>query len=74
MPRPRGRLRTHYAYLGLYNVAYMVDDLLMVCVAVVTLSRRKLQETGGRRLKLLNGAVMVLIGLVLILAPAWLVS
>lgn len=42
----------YYGYLGLYNLAYILDDSLMVTIAVVTLSRRKLQEHAGRWLKL----------------------
>ncbi|WP_437965193.1 glutaredoxin domain-containing protein [Sorangium sp. So ce260] len=64
----------HYAYLGLYNVAYMADDMVMVGVAVATLSRRKLQEKEGRRLKLLSGAIMVLLGLLLLFKPDWLAT
>ncbi|XXT21261.1 glutaredoxin domain-containing protein [Sorangium sp. So ce429] len=64
----------HYAYLGLYNVAYMADDMVMVGVAVATLSRRKLQEKEGRWLKLLSGAIMVLLGLLLLLKPDWLAT
>ena len=62
----------YYGYLVLYNVAYMADDSLMLVVAVMTLSRRKLQEKGGRWLKLISGAVIFALGLVLILAPEWL--
>ncbi|WP_437285537.1 NrdH-redoxin [Sorangium sp. So ce406] len=64
----------HYAYLGLYNVAYMADDIVMVGVAVATLSRRKLQEKEGRWLKLLSGAIMVLLGLLLLFKPDWLAA
>ena len=62
----------YYGYLGLYNLAYILDDSLMVTIAVVTLSRRKLQEHAGRWLKLTGGAVMLSLGLVLILKPEWL--
>jgi hypothetical protein len=62
----------YYGYLGLYNLAYILDDSLMVIIAVVTLSRRKLQERAGRWLKLAGGAVMLSLGLVLILKPDWL--
>ncbi|MDF0664726.1 MAG: NrdH-redoxin [Nitrospira sp.] len=62
----------YYGYLGLYNLAYILDDSLMVTIAVVTLSRRKLQERAGRWLKLTGGAVMLSLGLVLILKPQWL--
>ena len=38
---------TRYAYLGLYILAYMFDDALMVLIVVLTLSKRKLQESQG---------------------------
>jgi hypothetical protein len=62
----------YYGYLALYNLAYIADDSLMLTVAVVTLSRRKLQEGGGRWLKLLSAIVMLALGLVLLLKPDWL--
>ncbi|HEX9871215.1 MAG TPA: glutaredoxin domain-containing protein [Candidatus Tectomicrobia bacterium] len=62
----------YYGYLGLYNVAYMLDDSLMLGLAVITLSRRKLQEAGGRWLKLVSGVVMLGLGVVLIAHPEWL--
>ena len=62
----------YYGYLGLYNLAYIFDDSLMVTIAVVTLSRRKLQERAGRWLKLGSGLVMAGLGAVLLLQPKWL--
>lgn len=62
----------HYAYLGLYILGYLADDALMVTVAVVALSHRKLTEDTGRWLKLLSGLVMLALGLVLLLRPDWL--
>ncbi|MBK8260659.1 MAG: NrdH-redoxin [Nannocystis sp.] len=59
-----------YAYLALYNLAYMFDDAVMVGIAVATLSREKLQERAGRQLKLLSGLVMLGLGLALIFAPS----
>ena len=61
-----------YAYLALYDAAYMVDDAILVGIAVVTLGRRKLQEQGGRWLKLLSGTVMLTLALVLLFRPEWL--
>jgi glutaredoxin len=61
-----------YAYLGLYDLAYMADDALMVGVAVVTLGHRKLQEQEGRWLKLVSGGVMIAIAALLLLRPEWL--
>jgi|CXWL01.1.fsa_nt_gi glutaredoxin len=62
----------YYGYLGLYNLAYMFDDSVMVTIAVVTMGRRKLQEHEGRWLKLISGAVMLLLGAVLLFKPGWL--
>ena len=63
----------HYGYLGLYILAYIADDALMVGTAVLALGSGKLDERGGRRLKLLSGAVMLALGLVMMLRPQWLV-
>jgi hypothetical protein len=62
----------YYAYLALYNAAYVLDDGVMLAIAVVTLGRRRLQERGGRWLKLASGAVMLALGLLLLLRPEWL--
>jgi glutaredoxin len=62
----------HYAYLGLYILAYIADDALMVGIAVMALARGKLSERGGRVLKFLSGAVMLALGLTMLLRPQWL--
>jgi uncharacterized membrane protein HdeD (DUF308 family) len=50
----------------------MFDDAIMVAIAVATLSRLKLQQTGGRWLKLVSGTVILGLGLVMLLRPGWL--
>lgn len=62
----------HYGYLVLDIVGSMADDALMVTLAVLALSSNRLTESGGRWLKLLSGAVMLLLGLALLLRPGWL--
>ena len=61
-----------YGHLALYIAGYIADDALMVAVAVVALGSRKLTERGGRWLKLASGAVMIALGAVMLLEPAWL--
>jgi len=61
-----------YGYLSLYIAAYMFDDALMVAAVVATMSRMRLEETGGRWLKLVSGAVILALGLVMLLRPEWL--
>jgi hypothetical protein len=63
---------SYYGYLALYNLAYVADDALMVTIAVVTLSRRRLDEKEGRWLKLISGLVMLTLAGLLLFAPSWL--
>lgn len=58
---------SYYGYLLLYNAAYMLDDLIILSVGVITLSQHRLQEKQGRWLKLISGLVMVGLGIYLLL-------
>lgn len=60
----------YYAYLGLYNLAYIAPLLLIVILFTLTLGSHKLSEYEGRLLKLLSGMMMLVLGLVLLLRPA----
>lgn len=59
---------SYYGYLLLYNAAYMVDDIVVLGIGVVMLSRHRLQEKEGRFLKLVSGVVMLGLGVYLIVA------
>ena len=63
----------YYGYLALYNVAYMLDDVLVLAIGVITMSHYRLQEREGRWLKLISGLVMVGLAAVLLLRPNWLI-
>ena len=63
----------YYGYLLLYNLAYIFDDTVMVIIAVFTLSSSKLQQSEGRWLKLVSGAVICAVGVMLIAVPQWLI-
>jgi glutaredoxin len=56
----------YYGYLLLYIAAYMVDDIVILTIGVVMLSRHRLQEKEGRVLKLVSGVVMIGLGIYLI--------
>ena len=62
----------YYGYLALYNMAYMLDDVLVLAIGVITMSHYRLQEREGRWLKLISGVVMFGLGAVLLLQPKWL--
>jgi hypothetical protein len=65
---------TYHAYLALYDLCYMLDDAIMLGIAIATLSHHRLQEGEARWLKLASGAVMLALGALLIVEPAWLVG
>lgn len=65
---------TYHAYLALYNACYMLDDALVLVVAIATLSHHRLQEHGARWLKLVSGVVMLALGLLLWFQPGWLLG
>lgn len=60
---------SYYGYLLLYNAAYMLDDIIVLSIGIVTLSQRRLQEREGRWLKLISGVIMVGLGIYLIIMP-----
>jgi hypothetical protein len=60
---------SHYAYLALYNLVYVLPLALIVLAFVRTLGARKLSEREGRLLKLLSGLMMLGLGVLLLVAP-----
>lgn len=59
----------YYLYLVLYNAVYVVPLMIIVVSFVVTMGRRKFTERQGRILKLVSGAIMLLLGLIMLLKP-----
>jgi glutaredoxin len=57
----------YYGYLLLYDAAYMLDDVIVLTIGVVMLSRHRLQQREGRWLKLISGIVMIALGIYLAL-------
>lgn len=60
---------SYYGYLMLYDVFYMLDDLIVLGIGLATLSQHRLQKNEGRWLKLLSGLVMVGLGVYLLFWP-----
>lgn len=57
------------ALFALYMGAFLLDELIVFLVAVVSLQALRLQERHGRALKLLSGCVLVTLGAAMLLAP-----
>jgi len=60
---------SYYAYLLLYIIMYMIDDMLIFTIAVITLSSKKLTEKQGKWMKFIAGFMMLALGLLLIFKP-----
>ena len=52
---------TYYMYILLYCIMYMIDDFLLFCVAVSTLSCMEMTQKRVRVMKLISGILMVLL-------------
>jgi hypothetical protein len=63
---------SYYGYLALYNAVYVTPLFAIVLAFAWTLGSRKLAEREGHLLKLLSGLMMLGLGVVLLLAPDWL--
>ena len=58
-----------YGYMALYNAVYVVPLALIVTGFALTMGRFSLSERQAKGLKLVSGAVMLALGLVMLLAP-----
>jgi thiol-disulfide isomerase/thioredoxin len=65
---------SYYLYLLLYNIIYVIPLLMIVLAFTLTLGKRQLSEWQGRVLKLVSGAMMLGLGVVLLVNPALLNS
>ncbi|MFP4148977.1 MAG: thioredoxin [Nitriliruptoraceae bacterium] len=55
--------------LGLYLLIYVLDELLLFGVVVVTMEVTRVEEKHGRALKLVGGSLMVVLGLAMVFTP-----
>ncbi|MBN1585508.1 hypothetical protein JW899_04040 [Candidatus Uhrbacteria bacterium] len=62
----------HYAYILIYITFFMIDDLILFFVAMVTLEMVGITTKYARVSRLVGGLLMLAIGLMLIFRPGWL--
>jgi glutaredoxin len=63
----------YYLYLLLYIVIFMLDDIMVFVVAMLTLQLMGVTTRYKRFSNLIGGVLMVLIGVLLLLKPGWLI-
>ncbi len=59
----------HYAYMALYVLFFMLDDLVVFSIAVFGISSMAANEKYSKLSKLVGGALILAIGLLLLFAP-----
>lgn len=62
----------YYLYILLYIFFFMLDDLFIFFIAMITLEMTGITTKYARMSRLIGGLVMLVIGLMLILKPEWL--
>ena len=65
----RNQFYENMRHVSAGDIVFSVCDTRILAIGVVTLSQKRLQEKEGRLLKLVSGAIMVLLGIYLILMP-----
>jgi hypothetical protein len=62
----------YYSYILLYILFFMIDDLVVFFVAMFTLKMTGITNKYARYSHLIGGALMIVIGLLLVFKPEWL--
>lgn len=62
----------YYLYILLYVFFFMLDDLFVFFMAMITLEMTGLSTKYSRYSQLIGGAIMIIIGILLIFKPEWL--
>lgn len=62
----------YYLYLLLYILIFMLDDIIIFVIAMVTLNAVGISSKYARWTALVGGIIMLIIGVLLILKPGWL--
>ena len=62
----------YYSYLILYIFVFMLDDMIIFFVAMITLQMKTISSKYSRYSSLAGGVIMLIIGLLLLFKPGWL--
>ena len=64
---------TRQWFMGLYVVMYMIDDLIVFAIALYGIDKISSTKSYSRWSTLVGGLLMLLLGLIMLLRPAWLI-
>lgn len=63
----------YYSYLAFYVLIFMIDDLIVFFIAMITLHQTAIQSKYARYSKLLGGVIILILGLLLLFKPELLI-
>ena len=58
-------------YMGLYMLAYLLDDIIVFVIAMVTMKLTGITNKYNKYSHLIGGIIMLIIGILMILKPEW---
>lgn len=64
----------YYLYLIFYVFIFMLDDLIVFCIAMITLKITGLEGKFSRYSHLIGGVLMLIIGFLMLFKPEWLMG
>ncbi len=59
-------------YMGMYLLTFMLDDLIIFIISMLTLNVTSVSTKYGKYTHLIGGVIMILIGILLVFKPEWL--
>jgi hypothetical protein len=62
----------HYAWLGLYVLVFLLDDVLVFVIAMATLEVTGVTARYAHHAQLVGGVVLLAVGGLLVFRPEWL--
>ena len=62
----------YYLYILLYILFFMIDDIIVFVVAMITMQLTGFSTKYGKLTKLIGGILLVAIGLLMLFKPEWL--
>jgi len=62
----------YYGYILLYIFFFMIDDIIIFAIAMITLKATGISTKYGKWSKLIGGILMLILGILLIFKPEWL--
>ena len=62
----------YYLYIILYVIFFMLDDIIVFTVAMISLELTGFSTKYGKLSKLIGGILLIAIGILMLIKPEWL--